>query len=78
MKTTIEGYVVSNLQFTKEQGSLYLYGNPYGREPLRGPMDRHGTWQGINRLQLPEESFPEVTWETGPKKVRIAVEVEDA
>ena len=61
-EVTIEGWVARD-----ESGGLYLYwGKPY-----RGTLEWHTSYN--TPRQLPQESFPEVTWDSEPKRVKITI-----
>lgn len=44
----------------------------YKRKPARFPE----YWSGGYVASLPEDYFPEVTWESNPKKVKVTIEEE--
>ena len=67
---TIEGWVARD-----EDGFINLY----NEKPTRDYCDRsdvtYGFWDDADghHLELPTTSFPSVTWNTEPKKVRITI-----
>ncbi|MBD5421497.1 MAG: hypothetical protein HDR49_00490 [Bacteroides sp.] len=54
---------------------LYLKGEPFpdNDKPERIGMGYLQMWKGANGLHLPSEMFPEVTWATEPKRVKITI-----
>ncbi|MBD5382008.1 hypothetical protein [Clavibacter sp.] len=69
-QVTIEGWVARD-----EDGFINLY----NEKPIRDYADRsdvtYGFWDDADghHLELPTTSFPSVTWNTEPKKVRITI-----
>ena len=54
---------------------LYLKGEPFPEndKPERVGMDYLQMWKGANGLHLPSEMFPEITWSSELKRVRITI-----
>lgn len=54
---------------------LYLKGEPFpdNDKPERVGKDYLKMWKGANGLHLPSEMFPEITWDTEPKRVKITI-----
>lgn len=61
-EVTIEGYVARD-----KGGGIYLHSD----EPVRGVYE----WYSVMcpPRQLPKESFPEVTWDSEPKRVKVTI-----
>lgn len=70
MKEVIEGFVTRDYN-----GFIYLWDRP----PTRCRDSRCRWWEGFfsTRIELPEKSFPEITWEDEPKKVKVIIEMEE-
>lgn len=63
-----EGFVARD-----EDGFISVYQN----KPTRDEYDCHGFWHDDNsgsHIDLPTDSFPSVTWQNEPKRVRITIE----
>lgn len=75
-EVTIEGWVCRNGYSGDIKDSilhLFLKGEPF---PDNDTPERIGCvemWRGANGLHLPSEMFPEVTWESEPKRVKITI-----
>ena len=61
-EVTIEGYVARD-----KGGGLYLH----WERPYRGALEWHTPYN--NPRQLPQESFPEVTWDSEPLRVKTTL-----
>lgn len=75
-EVTIEGWVCRNGCNGGIKDSilhLFLKGEPF---PDNDTPERIGCvemWKGANGLHLPSEMFPEVTWDSEPKRVKITI-----
>ena len=74
---TIEGWVCRNGYYGDIKDSilhLFLKGEPF---PDNDKPERVGKfiqmWRGANGLHLPSEMYPEVTWDSEPKRVKILI-----
>ena len=69
-EVTIEGWVARD-----EDGFINLFND----KPIRDYCDRsdvtYGFWDEANEhhIELPTASFPEVTWDSEPKRVKITI-----
>ena len=66
MEDISEGYIARD-----KNGDLYLYSD----KPERSDY-RHNVWiskYGVNYYAVNNNSFPEVQWETEPKKVQVII-----
>lgn len=63
----MEGWVARD-----EDGCIYLFQD----NPTRNTDLSYGFWHGNNDdfIELPTDSFPSVTWQSEPKKVKITIE----
>lgn len=67
----LEGYVARD-----EDGFISIYQN----KPTRDEYDCHGFWHDDDtesHIELPITSFPSVTWQSEPQRVRITLEAID-
>ena len=77
-KVVLEGWVCRNGYDGDIKDSilhLFLKGEPFpdNDKPERIGMNYLQMWKGANGLHLPSEMFPEVTWESEPKQVKITL-----
>ena len=77
-QVTIEGWVCRDGYDGDIKDSilhLFLKGEPFphNNKPRRIVNDYLQMWKGANGLHLPSEMFPEVTWESEPKRVKITI-----
>lgn len=64
----MEGWIARD---EEENGRIYLFQD----KPTRNTDLSYGFWDGNNDdfIELPTDSFPSVTWQSEPKKVRIVL-----
>lgn len=67
----LEGWVVRDGNTFGGDGLPRLF---LGCEPYRLVGEGLKSWDGEESLRLPRDSFPAVTWESEPKKIRILLE----
>ena len=75
-QVTIEGWVCRNGYDGDIKDSilhLYLKGEPFPDNDRPERIHSIQMWNGANGLHLPSEMFPEVTWESEPKRVKITI-----
>lgn len=76
-EAVLEGWVCRNGCEDIKDSILHLYlkGEPFPDNdiPERVGMDCLQMWKGANGLHLPSELFPEVNWQSEPKKVKITI-----
>ncbi|MBD5583791.1 MAG: hypothetical protein HDQ88_01790 [Clostridia bacterium] len=69
-KVTLEGWVARDKEFEEDFFSSDIF--LYKEKPIRN--ENFGVWEhGVYDFVIPHDSFSSVTWETEPKKVRIAI-----
>lgn len=73
---TLEGWVCRNGCEDIRDPILHLYlkGEPFpDYKPERIEMNYIQMWKGANGIHLPSDMFPEVTWDSSPKRVKITI-----
>lgn len=70
MKEIIEGFVARDAN-----GFIYLWEEC----PRRCSDIRYKWWESTfsTRMELPAQSFPDITWEDEPKKVKVTIDLEE-
>ena len=69
-KVTLEGWVARDEEFDEDffPTDIFLY----KKKPIRNK--NLGTWEsGLYDFAIPHDSFPSVTWETEPKRVKLTI-----
>lgn len=71
-KVTIDAWIARDKYVLCSKTDLYLQ----KEEPERDMVS--GTWLDIGEYYpLPQDAFPEITWESEPKKVKVTIELEE-